>query len=147
MICVDASLAVKWILDEERADRARALYRATVRTARAIVAPPLLPLEATNILRQRTRPADGMSLDIATVLLDEFLALPIEIRNPEGLHLRALAPAHAFDLPAAYDAHYLALAEHLDCELWTDDVKLLRSVGERLPFVRRLRDLPFPVEG
>jgi predicted nucleic acid-binding protein len=55
MICVDASVAVKWILNEENSDRANALYRAAMRTGETIVAPPLLPLEVTNILRQRMR--------------------------------------------------------------------------------------------
>ena len=147
MICVDASLAAKWILDEEHSDQAKALYRATVRATRAIVAPPLLPLEVTNILRRRTRVADGLSLDEATVLLDEFLALPIEIRNPDGLRRRALALAHAFDLPAAYDAHYLALAENLGCELWTDDEQWWRRAEPHVPFVRRLSTFSTPIEG
>lgn len=147
MICVDASLAAKWILEEERSNRAKALYRATVRAARPIVAPPLLPLEVTNILRQRTRLADGLSPEGAAVLLDEFLALPIEIRNPEGLHRRALTLAWVFDLPAAYDAHYLALAEHLGCEFWTDDERLVRRVENDVSFVRRLSEGPLPAEG
>jgi predicted nucleic acid-binding protein len=147
MICVDASLAVKWILDEERSDQAKALYRATVRAGRQIVAPPLLPLEVTNILRQRTRSVDSMSLDVATDLLDEFLALPIEIHNPDGLHRRALALACSLDLPAAYDAHYLALAEHLGCELWTDDQRLVRRVENDLSFVHRLSDYSIQAHG
>ena len=31
MICVDASVAVKWVLDEDRSDLARALFRAAER--------------------------------------------------------------------------------------------------------------------
>jgi predicted nucleic acid-binding protein len=147
MICVDASLAVKWVLDEERSDQARALFRALERAGRDIVAPPLLPFEVTNILRQRTRATNGISLDAATELLDRFLGLPIAIFDPDDLHRRALALAHAFDLPAAYDAHYLALAEHLGCELWTDDGRLLRRVEHDLSFVRRLGDYPVPAEG
>jgi len=128
------------ILNEERSDRARALSEAIVQTGQPIVAPPLLPLEVTNILRQRMRAAAGLSLIDATGHLDDFLALPIEFRNPAGLHRQALALAAALGLPATYDAHYLALAEHLGCELWTDDQRLLRQVGNSLPFVRRLGD-------
>ena len=146
MICVDASVAVKWVLDEEGSDRARVLYRAVERADRAIVAPSLLPLEVTNILRQRTRNANGLSVAAATDLLDRFLGLPIAIYHPVDLHRRALALAHALDLPADYDAHYLALADTLGCEFWTDDEKLARQTGNDLSFVRRLRDLPFPVE-
>jgi predicted nucleic acid-binding protein len=38
-------------------------------------------------------------------------------------------------LPAAYDAHYLALARSLDVEFWTADARLARQVGERGPRV------------
>jgi predicted nucleic acid-binding protein len=142
VICVDASVAVKWILDEERSDRARALYSTAVHTSESIVAPPLLPLEVTNILRQRMRVRDGLSLVAATQHLDDFLDLRVEYHNPVGLHFQALVLADALGLPATYDAHYLALAEHLGCELWTDDQRLIRRVASRLPFVRWLGDHP-----
>jgi predicted nucleic acid-binding protein len=142
VICVDASVAVKWILEEERSDRADALYDATVNARQLIIAPPLLPLEVTNILRQRMRAQSGISLVTATEFLDAFLALPIEFRNPSGLHHQALVLADAHDLPATYDAHYLALAEHLGCELWTDDQRLIRHVATSLPFVRWIGDHP-----
>jgi predicted nucleic acid-binding protein len=144
MICLDASVAVKLILIEERSDRAVALYRATLAADETIAAPPLLPIEVTNIMRQRMRAADGISLVRATEHLDAFLALPIVIDNPPGLHRRALALADIHGLPAAYDAHYLALAEHLRCDLWTDDQRLLRMVRHSLPFVRDIGDFALP---
>ena len=147
MICADASVAVKWILDEDRSDRARALYSAAVQTSEPIVAPPLLPLEVTNILRQRMRTGDGLSLASAKQHLDDFLALAIEFHNPAGLHFQALVHADALGLPATYDAHYLALAEHLGCELWTDDQRLIRQVAASLSFVRWIGDHPATVEG
>jgi predicted nucleic acid-binding protein len=147
VICVDASVAVKWILDEERSERARALYEMVIRTSLSIVAPPLLPLEVTNILRQRMRTTSGLSLVQATQHLNDFLALPIEFHNPVGLHSWALVLADALGLPATYDAHYLALAEQLGCELWTDDRRLIRQVTPSLPFVRWIGDYPATVEG
>ena len=145
MICVDASVAVKWILDEERSDQARALFRAAERVDSAIVAPPLLFFEVTNVLRQRTRPKDGLSLAAATALLDRFLALPIVVFYPEDSHRRALALSHALNLPAAHDAHCLTLAEHLGCEFWTDDERLWRKAEDAgVSFVRRLSDAPLP---
>ncbi len=104
------------------------------------MAPPLLPYEVTSILRQRLRAAAPIPLELAIVHLEDFLSVPIELRNPLGLHRRALILADTYELPAAYDAHYLALAEHLDCPLWTDDRRLLRLVGNRQPFVRAIGD-------
>jgi predicted nucleic acid-binding protein len=102
----------------------------------AIVAPPLLPIEVTNIIRRHMRARDALSRDEAIELLDDFLAFAIAIHNPEGLHRRALPLPDAHGLPAAYDAHCLALAERLNCDLWTDDRGLLRLLAGRLPFVR-----------
>ena len=147
MICVDASVAIKWLLKEERSDRAIALYDATTNANQPVVAPPLLPLEVTNILRQRMRAQDGISLTRATEHLAAFLAFPIELQNPAGLHRQAFVLADALGLPATYDAHYLALAEHLDCELWTDDRRLIRQVGNSLPFVRWIGDHPAAARG
>ena len=140
MIGVDASLAAKWILEEDQSDQARALYRSAIEAGEPIVAPPLLPIEVTNILRQRMRGAAGLTRDEAAQLLDAFLALAIVIHNPAGLHRRALVLADRFGLPAAYDAHYLALAEMFGCEHWTADERLLNQLAGRLSFVKRLGD-------
>lgn len=144
MICVDASLAVKWILQEELSDRARALYRAHLRTNELIVAPSLLLFEVTNIVRQQMRRERAMSLFAASRALEDFLAFKVEIHAPPGMHALALKFADANGLPAAYDAHYLALAELLGCEFWTADVRLLRRVQGTLPFVRGLGDFVPP---
>jgi predicted nucleic acid-binding protein len=137
MICVDASVVAKWILEEEEwAEQAQALLGATLLMAEPIVAPPLLPFEIANVLRRRQRAVAAISLDRALFMLDEFLRFPIELRYPPGLHRRALSLADSFGLPAAYDAHYLALAEELDCVFWTDDRRLLRLLDGRIPFVR-----------
>ncbi len=81
-----------------------------------------------------------MELAEATALLQDFLTTPVVIHNPDGLHHRALEMATRFNLPATYDAHYLALSEHQACDLWTDDQRLLRALNGRLPFVRWLGD-------
>jgi hypothetical protein len=41
-------------------------------------------------------------------------------------------------LPAAYDAHYLALAERVGAEFWTTDRRLANKVREALPWVHLL---------
>ena len=140
MMCVDASVVAKWFLREESTDQARALLRGALSTGETIVAPPLMPYEVTNIFHQRQRAGGSLSFEEALEFLDDFLRLPIELRNPPGLHRRALILADTHGLPAAYDAHYLALAEQLGCTLWTDDRPLLRILEGRLPFVRPISD-------
>ena len=147
MICVDASVAIKWLLKEERSDRAVALYDATATANQPIVAPALLPLEVTNILRQRMRGQDGISLIRATEHLAAFLAFPIEFHNPAGLHHRRscspmLSVCRRPTTPTTW-----RWPSDLGCEVWTDDQRLLRQVAESLPFVRWIGDHPATVEG
>jgi predicted nucleic acid-binding protein len=41
-----------------------------------------------------------------------------------------------FRMPAAYDAHYLALAQWLRCECWTADGRLWNTVKSEFAWVR-----------
>ncbi|MBM2811438.1 MAG: hypothetical protein HW416_2197 [Chloroflexi bacterium] len=141
MICVDACLAAKWILEEEFSDQAQALLVSAIREGSRVVAPPLLPIEVTNILRQRMRrDRPPLALADATELLERFLDLPVDIVAPDGLYESALALADAYQLPAAYDAHYVVLAQMLGCSLWTADQRLINALGARLPSVKSIRD-------
>ena len=74
----------------------------------------------------------------AATLLRHFLAFPIQLHLSNQLHEQALALAGDFDLPAVYDAYYLAVASNRGAELWTADQRLLNAVGGRLPFVKAL---------
>ena len=145
MICVDASVAAKWVFAEELQRQAEALYQQTVVTGERIVAPPLLPIEVTNIVRQRMRRAKQsgeppLSLAEARQHLERFLTFSVELGLPPQLHERALELAAAHGLPAVYDAHYIALAEVLGCELWTADRNLVNALQGKLPFVRWIGD-------
>ena len=143
MIVVDASVVTKWILAEPHTDRAEALYNDTLQAREPIMAPSLLLFEITNVLRQRMV-RTGLSLQRAQQLMTQFLGLPLTLASPNGLYQRALALADTHTLPAAYDAHYLALAENLHCDFWTDDQRLIRSAGASLSFVRAISTYPIP---
>ncbi|MBM4457262.1 MAG: type II toxin-antitoxin system VapC family toxin [Chloroflexi bacterium] len=48
--------------------------------------------------------------------------------------------ARRLNHPAAYDAHYLALAEMYTCPFWTADERLFNAVHEALNWVHWLGD-------
>jgi predicted nucleic acid-binding protein len=140
MICVDASLAVKWLFpEEEDSDKALALLTAQLAAGEPIVEPPLLRSEVTNAIRQRMR-REGVQMARALQLLEQFLAVPLTFEAPERLSRDALMLADAHQLPAVYDAHYVALAQLVGCDLWTADQRLVRGLGRELPFVKWLGD-------
>jgi predicted nucleic acid-binding protein len=104
-----------------------------------IVTPTLFWYEVTNAVRRRMA-RHGLSRSDADELLAYFLGLPITA-GP-ALHERALAIADAYSLPAAYDAHYVALAEQVGCDFWTDDIELVHALRGDFSFVRRIADYP-----
>ncbi len=133
-LCVDANLVIRLVADP--ADEAvRDLWEQWDAEHRQIAAPTLLYYEVSNALYRYQR-AGMMSQEAVRLALGAAFALPVRLYGDEPLHRRALALAERFSLPAAYDAHYLALADWLGGELWTADRKLVRAVGDELPWVR-----------
>jgi predicted nucleic acid-binding protein len=139
VICFDASLAAKWYWFEEEAERARALLAASLRQEEEIIEPHLLLSEIANIVRRRMH-RRMMVLVEARDVLAQVIGLPMHFESPPNLHDLALALAERFELPAVYDAHYLALCEITGATFWTADERLYRAVAGELPFVRRLAD-------
>jgi predicted nucleic acid-binding protein len=139
VISVDASVALKWVLPEEYAAQALFLIDEALSGGQHVVAPPLLPIEVTNTIRQYVRRNDLLQIE-AEALLDQFLAFPVTLTLPVDLHRQALQLAADFDLPAVYDAHYVALAQMLGATLWTDDRRLLRALHGTLSFVHWIGD-------
>ncbi len=131
MIVVDASAAVKWFFVEERSVQARAILRAVLVGSENVVAPPLLVSEVVNAIRRRMF-REALPLSEARQFVSAFLDVPKTLWSPDRLYIRALEVAEEYNLPAAYDAQYVAAAELLECTLWTADERLLRALGGRL---------------
>lgn len=133
-IVVDASLALKWVLEEDGTDEALALWDRWQAAGERVVAPPIFRAEVANTLRQVVRRGLATTQEAADLL--ESLLETVGVEDPPTLYGRSLEVAHAFDLGAVYDALYLALAESENCEVWTADRKLARAVGGRFPLLR-----------
>ena len=94
-----------------------------------------MPVEVANALRQRVARRE-ISVEAAGALIESLLSSRLELNETPALHVRALELANELNQGAVYDAHYLALAETLGCELWTADVKFVRAVS---PVARNVR--------
>lgn len=130
-VVVDASLAYKWLVREEYTDKALAILRTWLNEGIIPAAPHLLPFEVSNALHKRVIRGE-LTVEGAVDLIGNLLTSEIEFHNPWNLYGKALETASRFRQAAAYDAHYLALAESLDCELWTADEKFYRSVRQEM---------------
>jgi predicted nucleic acid-binding protein len=140
-VVIDSNIALKWVLDEQDSPEALALLTEWVRKRTTLLAPALLAYEAANILFQNVR-KDKITFETARNGLKRVILAGIEFDFPYDYRLsqRAIELANKFNLPATYDAHYLALAERENCELWTADSRMWRAVQDRLPWVRNLSD-------
>ncbi|MGD8626581.1 MAG: type II toxin-antitoxin system VapC family toxin [Anaerolineae bacterium] len=132
-LCVDANLVIRLVADPS--DQAiQRLWEQWAAERRQIAAPTLLYYEVANVL-YRYQALGLMRASSVQLALKAALALPIQLHGEPVLHRHALDLAERFSLPAAYDAHYLALAEQLGGEFWTADGKLARTVQASLPWV------------
>ncbi len=128
VLCIDASVAVKTLLEEIDSLKASNLVRSAVGSGIRLIAPLHFPVEVTSALYKRVRP--GMiTLNEAVALLRSFDGMPMELLAPDGLRERALAIAATANMRWIYDAFYVALAEIQQCELWTADEQLYTTVS------------------
>jgi predicted nucleic acid-binding protein len=123
MPVVDASVALKWFLQEDGSDSAAALLDGPG----LLIAPDLIIAEVCNAGWKAVRlgAAVAAQLDIIAarlaVAFDELVPL-------DALAEAAVAAALALDHPV-YDCFYLALAEQRDVVLVTVDQRWLRKVA------------------
>ena len=128
LVVVDASLALKWLVQEEHSDKADALGRLWASQGTRRMAAYLMAVEVANALHRRVVRGE-MSVHDGIRLSQRLLSSGFELHETPNLHGRALEVAGQLNQGAIYDAHYLALAETLDCEMWTADEKFYRAAS------------------
>jgi predicted nucleic acid-binding protein len=140
-VVVDTSIVLKWILDEPDSATALALLTSWIDDEIVIQAPALLACEVANALFQHVRKGD-MTAHRATQALEDVLFPELLLNFVEYTEIgkQAISFAKQYHLPATYDAHYLALAEHEKCEFWTADSHLCNAVRDRLSWVHQLSE-------
>jgi predicted nucleic acid-binding protein len=138
-ICVDASVALKLVLDEEDSDKAHALWTLWVIEEIDVIAPCHLAFEVTSVIRNHVYRGE-ISAEAGQLAFEAIHAQGIKLIHPDTLHERAWELAQQFDRPTAYDAYYLALGEIAGCDVWTADGRLYRAVEDTLQWVRWLDD-------
>ena len=143
-VCLDASLALMWVLSDPLAEKAEALWQQWAIEDVALVAPPLFRAEVTSVIRQ-TAHRGIIRQERAEAALRESLTWPVTLWEPNGLlQEKAFALATEHNQPKAYDAQYVALAALQGCELWTGDQRLVRALADKLPWVKWVGDYTPP---
>jgi predicted nucleic acid-binding protein len=133
-LAVDASVALKWFVEEAGSETAAALL-----TGRdSLIAPDLIIAEVCNAGWKAVR-AGGM-----TAMQHDHAAARMALAFDELVPLASLAPyavalARHLDHPV-YDCFYLALAQERDVQVVTADRRLIRRL-EGTPWASRVVEL------
>jgi predicted nucleic acid-binding protein len=125
-VCVDASLVVALLVPERITEASTNLWFVWMQDDAEIVAPTLLRYEVTSAIYRKSL-QERIAKEDTRNTLGQFLEMDIVYRDPASLPIRAFEIAEQFDRPNTFDAHYLALAEHLDCPFWTLDERLYNA--------------------
>ena len=136
---MDASVSLKWALNDEAEVRAANALRDTAILGRfRMVAPTLWLYEVTNGLTVATR-RQRISRVCAEVALRDLMALGVRFADPAATAIYDDAMRHGV---GGTDAAYLALARVLGVVLWTGDRRFFETVRSAARFVRWIGDFP-----
>lgn len=140
-VVVDASVAVKWVVEEAHSAKAALLLQCEARHA-----PDHWQAEAINVLRTKVFRGDLLAAD-AQARMEVLLRAPVVGTPIASLMPRAFAISVAH-MVTIYDSLYVALAEQRDLPLVTADERLSRrladdaALGQRMVWVGDLPTLP-----
>jgi predicted nucleic acid-binding protein len=128
---IDASVAAKWVVEEDHSAKAALLLALDARHA-----PDHWLAEAANLLRSKVFHGDLTAAD-AEERIDVLMRAPVV-----GMPIAALMP-RAFAISVAcmvtiYDSLYVALAEKRDIPLVTADRRLIRQLAGDAALAKRL---------
>ena len=123
----DASVIVKWFIEEEYSDKALKLRDMHVNGEIVIVAPELLPFEVLNALKYSNL-FGKEELKNAALSLSSY---GIELYSLKGMLAEKTVEIAVENDITIYDASYIALADTLNMKLYTADQKLIRKLGEK----------------
>ena len=123
---LDASVLVKWFVDEPGREKAVAILEEVVERPRSFAVPALVWYELSHVLLRVTKELERTYRNLERVM---HLGIPCFSATPERC-VRAMRLARQSGL-SGYDAHYVVLAEDLEGRWVTFDAKAARAVTPR----------------
>lgn len=133
-LIIDAGVGYAMTVMNAETTHLRAIIASKVSLGMRLGAPVLWRYELTSIFTKSLH-FGLLSETSARQALELSGEIAITLYSPDDELVRQ---AYAWTLrlkrAAAYDSFYLALAQRLNCELWTTDHKLFKAVG--VPWVR-----------
>lgn len=136
---LDASVAAKWLFEEEDSAQAVSLMELFEEKRIKILVPEIFYSELANTCWKKVKQGSS-TIERAVEILDRIMELPFERCSGYELSDVGLENALRFNI-SVYDGLYLALAEIYLAPLVTADQKLLEACQKRFDFIESLRNL------
>lgn len=134
-VVVDASVIVKWFVEEEHSDKALSLRDSYVAGELRIAAPELMPFEVLNALYYKGLFSESDLKEISEALE----AYSFELYPLRGEYMQKTVEVAFKNDITIYDASYVALALAKKTLFYTADEKLLGKVAN-LNLAKHIRD-------
>lgn len=137
---LDASAALCWVLPRPNSGKALQLRTDFQNAVHELIAPSVFAGEIASALTKAER-QKLIQVGDARALLGRVM------RTPPAMHPYEPLLARAVDISSQtrsglYDCLYVALAERVQCEVVTDDLKLVSNPAPHFPFIVPLASLP-----
>jgi predicted nucleic acid-binding protein len=130
---IDASVAIKWFVEETDSPAAHRLLDAHASGEASLVAPDLLVYEVANVLLHHP----ALTISERQRDIERLYDLDLELVAPSVDVVQATVEVAATKHMTFYDALYVQLARHLELPFYTADQKLIAKVRD-FAFVRSL---------
>jgi predicted nucleic acid-binding protein len=134
-VVADSGIYLATVLQEPVTGQAKALTSAWNQSGTQVAASYLFRYELVSVIRKHIA-RGNMAYTHWHRVLTGLLTVPVTYSTDETLLGRAYELANLYNRPATYGSMYLALAERLDCEFWTADLRLYNAVNPQMPEVR-----------
>ena len=125
---IDASVIVKWFIEESESDKAEAIRVAFIKKELELICPFLLQFEVLNALKYSGL-FNKQDLVIAAEALENYPFTYLSIKGDEQSKMVEIAMDHDFSI---YDSTYLSLALHENARLITADEKNIKKLPASL---------------
>jgi predicted nucleic acid-binding protein len=126
-VVVDASVVVKWFVEEEETKEALEIRDGHIEGRVKIIAPELMPFEALNALHHKRLFETAELVEIS----DALEAYSFDLRPLRGDYARRTLEIAEESHLTVYDATYIALAEMEGARFVTSDLKMVGKLKGR----------------
>lgn len=134
-VCVDASLVVKWLIEEEGSKEALHLYEKWRKKDVKFISPHLLEYEIGTVLRQKVLRRLLQPEDLFLVF-DYYKKLEITLFPLASSMSEAVTVAAFLEQSSIYDVSYLLIAKQQGIEFVTADERFYKAAHGAFSFVK-----------